>query len=156
MLPKVREEDFKTRYNCILFLQSEAETTFSSACHFWCFCTITLSSIIQMRTIIYTDYLFYLTADYITSYCWQKQELVKIKPYTVINVPNVIPPFRMLPYAGHTKQAFASILKTSTIPMVASPFILHLHIPLKTTPVSQIKMILHKFKFCKRLYIFMV
>ena len=54
--------------------------------------------------------------------------------------------------AGHTKQAFAFILKTLTIPMVASPFILHLHILLKTTPVSQIKMILHKLKFFKRLY----
>lgn len=71
-------------------------------------------------------------------------------------MPNVIAPistykgFQII--AGNTKQAVAPTVKSLTIPMAASPFILHLHILLKTTPVSQTGMILHKLKFFKRLY----
>jgi len=41
--------------------------------------------------------------------------------------------------AGHTKQAFASTLKTLTIPIVASPFILHLPIPPKLFQYLKLK-----------------
>lgn len=90
-----------------------------------------------MSTVTYTHYLFYLTADYVTLYHYQKQQLVKIKPYIVVNVTNVIPHifiykgFQMI--SGHIKQAFAYICKMFTSSMSARPFILQLHVLLKMT-----------------------
>lgn len=97
------------------------------------------SLIIQMSTVTYTHYLFYLTADYVTLYPYQKQQLVKLKPYVVVNVTNVIPHifiykgFHII--SGHIKQAFAyiCICKMFTSSMSARPSILQLHVLLKIT-----------------------
>lgn len=102
MLPKRKEEGSQSSYNCIHFLQSEAEVTLSPSSCYSCFFfvqttlqwTFTSSFITQISTIIYTAYFSHNSRPVqVTSYCYQKQELLKIKPYIQIgNIAKLIPP----------------------------------------------------------------
>lgn len=98
MLLKMKEEVSQSSYNCIHFLVwSRSHPVLFILLLLVVFYKLNCSALLHLawlskRAPLPIQLIFHTTAVQITSYCYQKQELLKIKPYIIGNVAKVIPP----------------------------------------------------------------